>query len=140
MNKTDFLDEAVITARSGDGGRGCLSFRREKFIPKGGPDGGDGGLGGSIVVRAVGYLNSLVAFKYKRHFKAQNGQPGGGRNKTGGKGKNVIIEVPLGTLVYDEETGELLQDLTEEGQEVLLPGGKGGWGNQHFATSTNRAP
>jgi GTP-binding protein len=139
-NKTDFLDEAIITARSGDGGRGCVSFRREKYIPKGGPDGGDGGFGGDIVIRAVEHLSSLYEFKYKRHFKAQNGQPGGGRNKTGGNGKDVVVEVPLGTLVYDEETGELLQDLTEEKQEVLLPGGKGGWGNQHFATSTNRAP
>jgi len=117
-----------------------VSFRREKYIPRGGPDGGDVGFGGNIVIRAVENLNSLYRFKYKRHFKAQNGQPGGGRNKTGGNGKDVVVEVPLGTLVYDEETGELLQDLTEERQEILLPGGKGGWGNQHFATSTNRSP
>jgi GTP-binding protein len=140
LNKTDFLDEVIITAKSGDGGRGCVSFRREKYIPRGGPDGGDGGFGGSIVVRAVEHLTSLYEFKYRRHFKAQNGQPGGGRNKTGRNGKDAVIEVPLGTLVYDDETGELLQDLTDERQEVLLMGGKGGWGNQHFATSTNRAP
>ncbi|MEW6664841.1 MAG: GTPase ObgE [Thermodesulfobacteriota bacterium] len=137
----DFLDEAIITARSGDGGGGCVSFRREKYLPKGGPDGGDGGSGGNVIVRAVTGLNSLIAFRYRRRFAAQNGKPGSGRNKTGKDGKDVVIEVPQGTLLYDEETGELLADLIEAGQEVvLLAGGRGGRGNQHYATSTNRAP
>jgi GTPase len=137
----DFLDEAIITARSGDGGGGCVSFRRAKFVPKGGPDGGDGGGGGNVIIRAVTGLNSLIEFKYRRRFAAQNGRPGSGRNKTGKDGKHVVIEVPLGTLLYDEETGEPLADLTEGEQEiVLLPGGRGGKGNQHYATSTNRAP
>lgn len=137
----DFLDEAIITARSGDGGGGCVSFRREKFIPKGGPDGGDGGRGGDVIIRAVAGLSSLIEFRYRRRFIAQNGRPGSGRNKTGKDGRNVVIEVPQGTLLYDEESSELLADLTDAGQElVLLPGGRGGRGNQHYATSTNRAP
>jgi len=137
----DFLDEAVITVRSGDGGRGCISFRREKFIPRGGPNGGDGGDGGNVIIRSTNRLNSLIDFRFRRSFKAKNGQPGRGQNQTGKNGKDVTIDTPLGTLVYDEETGELLADLIKEGQEViLLEGGRGGKGNQHFATSTNRAP
>ncbi len=139
-DKADFLDEAVITVRSGDGGKGCVSFRRERYLPKGGPDGGDGGTGGDVIIRAVAHLQSLLEFKYKRQFKAQNGLAGSGRNKTGKTGNDAVIEVPPGTLLYDEETGELLEDLTREGQEIVLQGGKGGRGNQHFATSTNRAP
>jgi GTP-binding protein len=137
----DFLDEARITVKSGDGGRGCVSFRREKFIPKGGPDGGDGGDGGNVVIRATTRLNSLIDFRLRKRFRAENGRPGRGRNQTGKNGEHVTIEVPLGTLVYDSNTQEVLADLIYDGQEaVILEGGKGGKGNQHFATSTNRAP
>jgi GTP-binding protein len=137
----DFLDEARITVKSGDGGRGCISFRREKFIPKGGPDGGDGGDGGNVVIRATNRLNSLIDFRFRKRFKAQNGQPGRGKNQNGKNGKPVAVEVPVGTLVYDQETGEVLSDLLRDGQEAqILEGGRGGKGNQHFATSTNRAP
>ena len=137
----DFLDEALITAKSGDGGRGCVSFRRARFIPKGGPDGGDGGRGGDVIVRATERLNSLIAFRYKRLFKAQNGQPGRGQNQSGKDGKDVVIEVPPGTIIQDDETGETIADLVQDNQEfLLLEGGRGGLGNQHFATSTNRAP
>jgi GTPase len=137
----DFLDEALITAKSGDGGGGCVSFRRERFIPKGGPDGGDGGDGGDVIVRATERLNSLLPFRYRRLFKARKGQPGKGRNQTGKRGRDVVIEVPPGTVIQDPETGEAIDDLVLDGQEiVILKGGRGGWGNQHFATSTNRAP
>jgi GTP-binding protein len=137
----DFLDEALITVKSGDGGRGCISFRRERFIPKGGPDGGDGGDGGDLIVRATERLNSLLEFRYKRIFRARNGQPGRGRNQSGKNGENVVIEVPPGTVIQDVETGEILADLVRDDQSVvLLKGGRGGRGNQHFATSTNRAP
>jgi len=136
-----FIDEVVITVRSGDGGRGCVSFRREKFIPKGGPDGGDGGKGGSVIFRATERLATLLDFKYRRVFKARNGEPGRGKSQTGKNGKDMVIEVPPGTLLYDEETGEELADLVRDGQEVLLlEGGQGGKGNEHFATSTNRTP
>lgn len=136
-----FIDEVVITVRSGDGGRGCVSFRREKFIPKGGPDGGDGGKGGSVIFRATERLATLLDFKYRRVFKARNGEPGRGKSRTGKNGKDMVIEVPPGTLLYDEETGEELADLVRDGQEVLLlEGGQGGKGNEHFATSTNRTP
>ena len=137
----DFLDEAVITVKSGDGGSGCISFRREKFIPRGGPDGGDGGDGGNVIVQSTSRLNSLMDFRFRRNFKAKNGQPGRGKQQTGKNGADVTIHIPLGTLVYDEETGELLADLVNEDQTVvLLEGGRGGKGNKHFATSTNRAP
>jgi GTPase len=137
----DFLDEALITAKSGDGGRGCVSFRRERFIPKGGPDGGDGGDGGDVIVRATERLNSLLPFRYRRLFRARKGQPGMGRNKTGKSGQDVVVEVPPGTVIQNPETGEVIADLVLDSQEeVLLKGGRGGWGNQHFATSTNRAP
>jgi GTPase len=137
----DFLDEVVITAASGNGGRGCVSFRREKFLPKGGPDGGNGGSGGNVFVRVVSGLDSLAHLRHKRHFKAQNGSPGMGRNRTGKDGKDVYIEVPPGTLVFDKETGEQFLDLMEENQEtLLLPGGRGGKGNLHFASATHRTP
>ncbi len=136
-----FLDEAVITARSGNGGRGCVSFRREKFIPKGGPDGGDGGDGGSVIVRSTRKLFTLEDYRSKRNLSARNGQPGGGRNKSGANGADCIIETPVGTIIEDVESGRVLGDLILDQQEiVLIPGGKGGKGNQHFATSTNRAP
>lgn len=136
-----FIDEVLITVRSGDGGKGCVSFRREKFIPRGGPDGGDGGKGGSVFFRATERLATLIDFKYRRLFRAQNGEPGRGRDQTGRDGKDIIVEVPIGTLIYDENTGEEIADLVHDAQEVLvLKGGQGGKGNQHFATSTNRAP
>jgi GTP-binding protein len=136
-----FVDEAVISVRSGDGGRGCVSFRREKYIPKGGPDGGDGGNGGNVIVRATKRLNTLSDYRLRKHFKAQGGRPGRGKNQTGKDGKDIILKVPLGTIIYDHESGELLADLIQEDQEIfVIPGGKGGKGNQHFATPTNRAP
>jgi len=137
----DFLDETVITAISGDGGKGCISFRREKFIPKGGPDGGDGGDGGSIIVRASRRLHTLTDFKSRKYFKALNGKPGRGKNQSGKSGPDLFIDVPLGTVIEDLDTGEFLADLIQDKQEfLLLSGGKGGKGNQRFATSTNRAP
>jgi GTP-binding protein len=136
-----FVDEAVISVRSGDGGRGCVSFRREKYIPKGGPDGGDGGNGGDVIIRATKRLHTLTDYNLRKHFKAQNGRPGRGKDQTGKDGKDVILEVPLGTIIYDHESGELLADLIQEDQEIFaIPGGKGGKGNQHFATPTNRTP
>lgn len=136
-----FLDEAVITAVSGDGGKGCVSFRRERFIPRGGPDGGKGGEGGAIIIRASRRRHTLSDFSSRRHFIAQNGRPGRGKNQTGKGGSDVIIEVPLGTIIYDHDTGEMLADLVQHKQEILvLPGGKGGKGNSYFVTSTNRAP
>jgi len=136
-----FLDEAVITAISGDGGKGCVSFRRERYIPKGGPDGGDGGDGGNIIIRATTRLHSLSDYRSKKYFKSQDGRPGRGKNQTGKDGTDVILEVPLGTIIYDHDNGEILADLIHDNEEILvLRGGKGGKGNQHFATSTNRAP
>ena len=136
-----FLDEAVIRARSGDGGKGCISFRREKFIPKGGPDGGDGGDGGSIIIRASGRLHTLTDDTSRKYFKASDGKHGRGKNQSGKNGPDLFIHVPLGTIIEDLDTGELLADLIHDKQDfLLLPGGKGGKGNQHFATSTNRTP
>jgi GTP-binding protein len=136
-----FVDEAVISVQSGDGGRGCISFRREKYIPKGGPDGGDGGNGGDVIIKATKRLHTLTDYSLRKHFKAQDGRPGRGKDQTGKDGKDIILEVPLGTIIYDQESGELLADLIQENQEIfVIPGGKGGKGNQHFATPTNRAP
>lgn len=136
-----FLDEAVITTVSGDGGKGCVSFRRERFIPKGGPDGGDGGDGGSIIIRASNRLHTLSDFSSRKYFKSQNGQSGRGKNQTGKDGKDIVIEVPLGTIIYDNESNELMADLIQHDQEILIvPGGTGGKGNVHFKSSTNRAP
>ncbi len=136
-----FLDEAVISVASGSGGKGCVSFRREKYIPKGGPDGGDGGNGGSIVVRATKRLHSLIDLSSRKNLRAPNGKPGRGKNQSGKNGTDLILEVPLGTSIHDFDSGEVLADLIHDNQEVfLLPGGKGGQGNQHFATPTNRAP
>lgn len=136
-----FLDEVVITARSGDGGRGCVSFRREKYIPKGGPDGGNGGNGGNVIVKATKRLHTLKNFKRRRHFKAGNGEPGRGKSQSGGNSAHCVIETPVGTIIQDDLTGEVLADLIHDNQEiVLISGGRGGKGNQHFATSTNRAP
>jgi len=136
-----FLDETEITVASGDGGKGCISFRREKFIPKGGPDGGDGGKGGDVVIKATNRLHTLADFSHRKHFKAQNGKPGKGRKQAGRNGNDVIIEVPLGTIFYDRETEDVLADLIRNDQEItILNGGQGGKGNTHFKSSTNRAP
>jgi len=140
-----FVDEVDIHVHAGDGGSGCLSFRREKFVPRGGPDGGDGGAGGSVFIVASPRKNTLVDFRYHPEFEARRGQGGQGANRTGQSGDDLEIEVPIGTLVYakDPETGdvELIVDLAEDGQRVLLAkGGRGGLGNARFATSTNRAP
>jgi GTP-binding protein len=136
-----FVDEAVIEVHAGKGGDGCLSFRREKFIPFGGPDGGDGGDGGSVFLRADANLNTLVDFRYTRHFKARNGQPGQGSQCTGKSAEDLYIPVPVGTLVHDHDTGELLGDLTRHGQTLLVAqGGRHGLGNIHFKSSTNQAP
>lgn len=136
-----FLDEVVIHVRSGDGGDGIVHFRREKYVPRGGPDGGDGGRGGDVVLVASRHLNTLYPFKHKRKFIAQNGKHGGPFNRSGASAPPLRIEVPLGTVVKDAETGAILADLVEHGQAVVVAkGGRGGRGNQHFATSTNQAP
>lgn len=136
-----FIDEVKIYAKSGDGGRGCLSFRREKFVPLGGPDGGDGGRGGDVLLEVDMALSTLLDLRYQHHLKAKNGAPGLGKNKHGKGGDDLFIKVPPGTLVYDDETGELLADLTKADQGfLLLKGGQGGRGNARFLTSTNRAP
>ncbi len=136
-----FLDEAIIRVVSGDGGKGCVSFFRARFIPKGGPDGGDGGKGGDIIIRASNKLLTLADFSSRRNFKARNGGPGKGNNQKGKNGDDSVIKVPLGTIIYDHETGEILGDLTSNGQEITIAyGGIGGKGNRHFATSTNQSP
>ncbi len=136
-----FIDEVKIHIKAGDGGRGCLSFRREKFIPRGGPDGGDGGRGGDVYLQVDPALGTLMDLRYNAHYKAQNGAPGMGKNMHGKCGEDLYIKVPPGTQVHDEDSGELLVDLTEHDQNVLLlKGGQGGRGNARFATSTNRAP
>ena len=136
-----FLDQAKVYLRSGDGGAGCVSFRREKFIEFGGPDGGDGGRGGDIVIEAVDGLNTLIDYRYQQHFKAQRGHHGSGRNRTGGRGDDIVLRVPVGTQILDDDQETVLADMTEAGQRtVLLKGGDGGHGNQHFKSSTNRAP
>ena len=136
-----FIDLALIHIRSGTGGSGCSSFRREKFIEFGGPDGGDGGKGGNVVIRAVSNLNTLIDFKYKRHYFAKNGRPGMGQNKTGANGDDVILNVPVGTEVLLENKKTVLVDMIHEGQQyVIAEGGNGGWGNSRFKSSTNQAP
>ncbi len=136
-----FVDEATIEVKAGDGGNGCVSFRREKFIPKGGPDGGDGGDGGSVYLVADTGLNTLADFRYDRRFRAQRGENGAGRNCTGKSGEDLSVRVPTGTLVYDDETDELLGDLVEAGQRLLVArGGFHGIGNARYKSSTNRAP
>jgi len=136
-----FLDQAKIFIRSGSGGPGAVSFRREKYVEYGGPDGGDGGKGGDIIFEAVPGLNTLIDFRYKQHFRAQRGHHGQGKNRTGGGGDDLVIPVPVGTQVIDENGEDVLADLTEAGQRVtLLRGGDGGRGNASYKTSTNRAP
>ena len=136
-----FLDEARIHIASGAGGAGAVSFRREKFIEFGGPDGGDGGRGGSVIVECVDGLNTLIDYRYQQHFKAKTGGHGMGKNRTGAKGADIILKVPVGTQVLEDESDEVIADLTEAGQRiVLLEGGNGGFGNTHFKSSINRAP
>ncbi|MFD1510973.1 GTPase ObgE [Lacimonas salitolerans] len=136
-----FLDLAKVYIRSGSGGNGCISFRREKYIEFGGPDGGDGGNGGSVWVEAVDGLNTLIDFRYQQHFFADNGRPGMGRQRTGATGEDIVLRVPVGTELLDEDEETVIADMTELGQRVLLAkGGNGGWGNLHFKTSTNQAP
>lgn len=136
-----FVDEVSINLISGAGGNGCISFRREKYIPKGGPDGGNGGRGGSIWIRATRDKQSLLDFKYKPKFEAERGQHGMGSDCDGRRGEDLVLEVPMGTLVYDAESGELVADLSKDGQTKLVaPGGRGGRGNRTFTSSTRRAP
>ncbi|KDE39757.1 GTP-binding protein Obg [Nitrincola lacisaponensis] len=136
-----FVDEATITVEAGKGGNGCMSFRREKFIPKGGPDGGDGGDGGSVWVEADESLNTLIDYRFTRHYKAQNGEGGRGGNCTGAKGEELVLKVPVGTTIVDIDTDEVLADLTEIGQrEKIAQGGFHGLGNTRYKSSVNRAP
>ena len=136
-----FLDQAKIYIKAGDGGSGSVSFRREKFVEFGGPDGGDGGDGGSIIFYADRNLNTLIDFRYQQHFKAERGQSGKGKKQTGKSGKDLILKVPVGTQIYEDDNNTLIDDLTKPNQKVLLAkGGKGGLGNVRFKSSTNRAP
>ncbi len=136
-----FVDQVRILVKAGRGGNGACSFRREKFVPRGGPDGGDGGHGGSVAVTATTRLNTLLDLRYQKHYEAQKGEPGGGSNCHGRTGLDVCIPVPVGTMIFDDETQELLADLTVDGEScVVAQGGRGGRGNSHFATSTNRVP
>ncbi len=136
-----FLDSAKIYVRSGNGGNGCVSFRREKYVPKGGPNGGDGGKGGSIIFRATEQLSTLIDFRYKAHYKAGNGQHGQGALKTGKDGKDEVILVPCGSVIKNTDTGDVIAELLKNAQEItVLKGGRGGKGNAHFKTATNQAP
>ena len=136
-----FLDQIKIYVNAGDGGSGSASFRREKFIEFGGPDGGDGGKGGSIVLIASKNLNTLIDFRYQQHFKAEKGQDGRGKKKTGKGGKDLILKVPIGTQIFEEDNNTLIEDLTESEQKIIIAnGGKGGLGNVRFKSSTNRSP
>jgi GTPase len=136
-----FLDEAKVYIRSGDGGNGCVSFRREKFIEFGGPNGGDGGKGGDVIAEAVDGLNTLIDYRYQQHFYAKNGGGGMGKDRHGANGADALLRVPVGTQIYEENGETLLADLTDRGQRaVLARGGNGGFGNAHFKSSTNRAP
>ena len=135
-----FIDQATIRVKAGDGGNGCIAFRREKFVPKGGPSGGDGGAGGSVYVVASARLNTLYHLQFRRDWKAGRGEHGMGSNCSGQHGDDVIIELPIGTVVRDAGSGEIVADLSHDGERVLVAkGGRGGWGNQHFATATRQA-
>ncbi len=137
----NFIDSVKVYLKSGDGGDGIVHFRREKYVPKGGPDGGDGGRGGNIIIRGNAKLWTLLHLRYKRHIKAENGKPGGAARRTGAAGKDVIIDVPLGTIVKDAETQKIITEIVKDGEEkILLRGGKGGLGNWHFKSPTNRTP
>src|SRR6059058_5297556 len=136
-----FLDEAKVYIRSGDGGNGCVAFRREKYIEFGGPSGGNGGRGGDVIVEVADGLNTLIDYRYQQHFKAQKGTNGMGKDRHGANGKDIVLKVPLGTQIFDEDRETLIHDFTEVGERfVLAEGGNGGFGNAHFKSSTNRAP
>ena len=136
-----FIDQVKIYVKAGDGGRGCVSFRREKYVPRGGPNGGDGGRGGHIIFRAAGNINTLLDIKYQQQYRAERGQHGMGKDMHGRYGKDLVIPVPLGTLIKDAESSETLDDLTVEGQQfTVVKGGRGGLGNAHFKSSTRQAP
>ncbi|HEV2202123.1 MAG TPA: GTPase ObgE [Bryobacteraceae bacterium] len=136
-----FIDEVIITVKAGDGGNGCLAFRREKFVPRGGPSGGDGGRGGDVTLVASQHYNTLLHFRFNPEHKAQRGRHGEGSNRTGHEGKSVEVPTPVGTVIYDAETGELLHDFTAPGDRfIVAKGGRGGKGNARFATSTHQAP
>ncbi|MFC1827570.1 GTPase ObgE [Thermodesulfobacteriota bacterium] len=136
-----FIDEAKFFVKGGDGGKGCVSFRREKFVPKGGPDGGDGGDGGDVIINASKRLGSLIDFQYRSHFIAERGIHGQGKKKHGRNGADCIVNVPVGSLIKDAETDEVIADLVEDGQNIIVAkGGEGGGGNPHFSSSTNRSP
>jgi len=137
---TTFIDKARITVRAGNGGNGCVSFHREKYIAAGGPDGGDGGNGGHIILQVDDNLSTLMDFRYKRKYTAENGVDGMGQRKSGKDGKSLVIRVPRGTLVRDTETNEIIKDMSDDEPYILCRGGKGGWGNTHFATPTRQAP
>jgi len=136
-----FIDEATIRVKAGDGGNGCLAFRREKFVPRGGPSGGDGGKGGDVIMESSERHNTLVHFRFNPEYKAQRGRHGEGSNKTGGEGSDVTLKVPVGTIVYDEETGAKVWDFSRPDEQIVIAhGGRGGRGNARFATSTHQAP
>ena len=135
-----FVDTAKITVRSGNGGNGVVSFHREKYVANGGPDGGDGGRGGNIIVQADNHMSTLMDFRYKRKYTAGNGSDGAGKRCTGKDGENLVIRVPKGTVIRDAETNEIICDMSQEEPFVLCRGGRGGWGNQHFATPTRQVP
>ncbi|MFM7196158.1 MAG: GTPase ObgE, partial [Bacteroidota bacterium] len=141
MSSPNFIDYVKFRSKSGKGGAGCLHFHREKFVPKGGPDGGDGGKGGSVILRGNSQLWTLLHLKFRKHITAKDGASGEGQDRTGADGEDEIIEVPLGTVARDAESGEQLCEINQDGEEfVLTPGGRGGKGNAHFATPTNQAP
>ena len=136
-----FIDQATIRVKAGDGGNGCVAFRREKFVPKGGPSGGDGGTGGSVFIEASKRLNTLYHLQFQREWKGGRGEHGMGSNCSGQQGGDVVIQLPIGSVVRDRATNEVIADLTQDGERILVAkGGRGGWGNQHFATSTRQAP
>ncbi len=136
-----FIDRAKVYAKAGDGGHGSLSFRREKYLPKGGPDGGDGGRGGNVIFVGSQHLGTLLDFQYRKHFRAKGGESGSGSQCTGRAGEDLVVDIPLGTLIIDDDTGETLGEVTRNHETLIVArGGKGGLGNLHFASSTNRAP
>ncbi len=136
-----FIDQAIIEVRSGKGGDGCVSFRREKYIPKGGPDGGDGGRGGDVILEADENMNTLLDYRSRRHWHAKNGMQGMGKEMTGASAIDLILKIPPGTLVFDDESDELIEDIDEHGKRmVIAPGGRGGYGNTHYKSSTNQTP
>lgn len=135
-----FVDKAKISIKAGDGGNGAVSFHREKFVAAGGPDGGDGGRGGDVIFQADTNMSSLIGFRYKKKYAAENGQNGSGARCSGKTGESLVIKVPKGTVVREAETGRVLADLSGDEPVVVARGGKGGWGNQHFATATRQIP